>query len=174
MEEYESVQQLVIGMVAPTSWSGGHGAIKAVPYAGALVVSQTSEEHEQIEQLLSSLRRIRGLEQAEVPAAKHAGPSADELVMLTYRLPRTLGWHYELTTREAPIEGERIAQQLADAIIKFVGPKSWEGSGGQGTITLVGDQLLIRQRMAVHDQVADFLSTFNQYGSYGQGGYGMF
>jgi len=192
-EEYDQVLERLTGLVEQTAWAevGGIGSARIVPQAGALVASQTYEVQEKVEELLSALRKIRGPLRAGLPAADRAGPGADELVILTYPLPGGLGWHNEAVTRETPAgastksdaaqpaapiataihsvpptadEGERIAQQLAGAIVKFVEPKSWEGAGGQGTITVIGHQLLVRQRMAVHDQVADFLATFNGWG----------
>ncbi|HEX5445759.1 MAG TPA: hypothetical protein VFW87_18175, partial [Pirellulales bacterium] len=55
---YGPLKSLVQSIVAPTSWGdvGGPGALEEFPIAGALVISQTMEVHEEIAQQLRALR----------------------------------------------------------------------------------------------------------------------
>ncbi len=59
--DYDSLIDLIIAIIAPDSWDdvGGPGAIDCLPNAGALVVSQTRDVHEEIEGLLTALRKTK-------------------------------------------------------------------------------------------------------------------
>ena len=60
-EDFDSLIQVIVSTVAPQSWEdvGGAGSIAPFPNAKALVCSQTGEIHEQIETLLTTLRKAR-------------------------------------------------------------------------------------------------------------------
>jgi len=54
-------------------------------------------------------------------------------------------------------------QSLTELIVIHVAAESWENNGtGPGTITEVGDSLIIRQTEPVHHQVAEFLRSLSQ------------
>lgn len=59
--DYDSLIEVIIAIVAPHSWDdvGGPGAIDQFDNAGALVVSQTRDVHEQIAGLLTTLRKTK-------------------------------------------------------------------------------------------------------------------
>jgi type II secretory pathway component GspD/PulD (secretin) len=61
VEDFDSLIELITGSVAITSWSdvGGMATIKQYSPSGALVISQTREVHEKIDNLLTTLRRVR-------------------------------------------------------------------------------------------------------------------
>jgi hypothetical protein len=191
MERYDKLLELVHRIVTQDV----EGSATVVPNAGALVVSHTAGGHEKVVALLSALRTARERDRTALPSTETTAPGADGMVDLVYPLPRLLGRYEEtipferpaaLPTGKAevtpiqttttvrrdasPAAREAIATKLAAAIFKFVEPKSWDGAGGEGSITIIGDQLLVRQRMAVHDQVVDFLEKFNGCGMGGEGG----
>src|SRR5262249_34044891 len=58
--------KLIVETVAPETWSerGGRGTVDYFPYSLSLVVNQTPAVHEQIEELLSALRRLQDVEVA--------------------------------------------------------------------------------------------------------------
>jgi hypothetical protein len=60
-EDYDTLSDMITAIAAPMTWStvGGQGAIAGGTFTGSkvLVISQTQEEHEQIVELLRSLRR---------------------------------------------------------------------------------------------------------------------
>lgn len=190
-EEYETLLELVSSSVAPTTWAevGGSGSLAVVPRAGALVVSQTAQIHEELEQFLAGLRKARAVQPTEGIDEADKEPAADELVVFAYRIPgfylREIQASPARTDKPAAVAApagaerakasaaasaqatrEYIAQQYAAALPKFVDPESW--GSGRGTIEAVGDMLFVRQRMAVHEQVAKYLTP----GWCGMGGIG--
>ena len=60
------LRKLIQKTVAPTTWSdkGGNGTIEYYPIGMALVVLQTAGVHEQIADLLASLRRTQEVEES--------------------------------------------------------------------------------------------------------------
>src|SRR5262249_28431835 len=58
--------RLIVSTVAPDTWgvAGGRGEVDYYPLGMVLVVSQTPEVHEQVAQLLDSLRRAQDTEVA--------------------------------------------------------------------------------------------------------------
>jgi type II secretory pathway component GspD/PulD (secretin) len=56
--------KLITSTIAPQSWvsNGGRGTIEYFPLESALVISQTPDIHEQIEEMLQSLRRLQDQE----------------------------------------------------------------------------------------------------------------
>ncbi|HTU26768.1 MAG TPA: hypothetical protein VMF30_15275 [Pirellulales bacterium] len=59
--DYTAIIQTITDTLAPTTWDevGGPGAIAVFASRGAIVVSQTREVHEEIENLLNALRQSR-------------------------------------------------------------------------------------------------------------------
>lgn len=54
-------------------------------------------------------------------------------------------------------------QSLTELIVIHVAAESWENNGtGPGTITEVGDSIIVRQTEPVHQQVADFLRSLSE------------
>lgn len=123
------VQDTTSGEWAEIDGAGGQAA---VPLAGVLVVRNTSHVQEEIQLLLSNLRRTlhRGEQNGSTPTKKPRGP--DEVTTQLYRI--------EL---QAPIE------QVADAINMFVAGEL-EDNAGALTITRVGATLMIRTTNRAH------------------------
>jgi hypothetical protein len=78
----EPLIRLLTGGVMPYSWSaaGGDGTIKYYPRKGALVVCQTAAAHEQLREMLASLRRHVKEARAEAKRKEDgaSAPSAGE------------------------------------------------------------------------------------------------
>lgn len=94
--DYDLLMAVILSTVAPDSWDdvGGPGAIDVLENAGALVVSQTREVHEQIDGLLAALRKAKtfqGLapnsEARNRPASLPANFTANGLIE-TWQLPQ--------------------------------------------------------------------------------------
>ncbi|MFM7205097.1 MAG: hypothetical protein ACKO4T_00290 [Planctomycetaceae bacterium] len=62
--DFQSLIDLITQTVQPTTWSdvGGNGTVKMFDTSLSLVVSQTQEVHEEIENLLAQLRRLQDLQ----------------------------------------------------------------------------------------------------------------
>ena len=72
---FEPLVSLMVETITPDSWadSGGTGTIHAVAHLGVVVVRQTDEVHEQIEQLIAVLRQA----QREQESGDGMTPAAD-------------------------------------------------------------------------------------------------
>jgi general secretion pathway protein D len=64
IRDFQSLIDLITTTVQPTTWSdvGGNGTVKWFDTSLSLVVSQTQEVHEEIENLLAQLRRLQDLQ----------------------------------------------------------------------------------------------------------------
>jgi hypothetical protein len=62
--DYDALIDLIIATIKPDSWDdvGGPGGINALDNAGALVISQSRDVHRAIENLLTSLRRVKAFQ----------------------------------------------------------------------------------------------------------------
>jgi general secretion pathway protein D len=62
--DFDTLIELITSTIAPDSWDevGGAGAIEQFPVNLSLVISQTQEVHEQIQDLLDQLRRLQDLQ----------------------------------------------------------------------------------------------------------------
>ena len=60
--DYDSLIDLITSTVQPTTWDdvGGPGSISPFPTTSSIVLSQTQDVHEQIDALLTTLRRLNG------------------------------------------------------------------------------------------------------------------
>jgi hypothetical protein len=145
-------QDVLIGQIettiAPESWAinGGPGAVRRSEAVPALVVWQTEGVQRRVEELLDSLRQVRG----EVAPAAEGAPDvadlkvADEYVMVVFRLWQP--WH----------AGAHIGEeQIAEEIKVLVEPQSWLGE--EPFIRVLPSRLIIRQRPTVHLKVYSLL-----------------
>jgi general secretion pathway protein D len=64
MANFQPLMELITSTVQPTTWDsqGGPGAVRQFDTSLSLVVSQTQEVHEEIENLLKQLRRLQDLQ----------------------------------------------------------------------------------------------------------------
>jgi hypothetical protein len=58
-------------------------------------------------------------------------------------------------------EGYPSVEQLAKAIPASIAPESWTQADGQGTISVVGHALAIRQTNRIHHEIRRFLEALN-------------
>lgn len=82
----QSIEELITVTIAPTTWDdvGGEGSFVVMELMNMLVVSQTNEVHEQIENLLHTMTRVvaeqRGQDVAEQPLFRVRSTIAPEMV----------------------------------------------------------------------------------------------
>ncbi len=155
--------QLVTATVQPDAWAevGGAGNLVALDPWGLLVVAQTAEVHQQLVDLLQALRRSRAAALADgtagngVPehtATDQGGTEVPTWVLTVYDL------------RGLPED------RVVHAIEGAVAPGTWGPAPGQGAIFSLGDQLLIRQTVAVHAEIRELLDVLQARGVHGQPG----
>jgi hypothetical protein len=77
VHDYDTLIDTLTTTVEPDSWDevGGPGTIAEFPGAGALVISQTTEIHEQVEKVLAALRRVKQIQGIPALATLPAAPA---------------------------------------------------------------------------------------------------
>ena len=76
IHDYDTLIETITTTVEVDSWDevGGPGTIAEYPQAGALVISQTAEIHEQVEKVLAAIRQVKQVQ--GIPSlALPSGPS---------------------------------------------------------------------------------------------------
>lgn len=183
--DFDPLIELITAIIAPESWedAGGAGAVSEFAKAGALVVSQTHEVHEQIGQLLATLRRLRPAP-ADLKAnrADRAQRDKQEIVRI-YRVSNVKGLTYRsVTAVKDNVKGsakdsvkhdaqagektlspdyaaaKRSADGLARLIKKAVAPKSWTE---QHVIRVIPGTLVIRQSRRVQREINRLLKKMD-------------
>ena len=86
-DDYDTLIDTITTTVEPDSWDdvGGPGTIAEYPVVGALVISQTTEIHEQVEKLLASLRRVRSIQ--GIPALSISSPRSKRIKSAFWAAP---------------------------------------------------------------------------------------
>lgn len=100
-ENYQSLIDVITSTVSPTMWEGnGPGDIDSYPITRSISFAQTEDVHEEVNELLSSLRRVRDQQVAAVkllPPVEPPQPPAndEEQTIRIYRiipLPANIPW----------------------------------------------------------------------------------
>ncbi len=142
--DVDSIIEIVSSTVAPDSWDavGGPGAIEFFPYSLDIVVDQTREVHEQVEELLERLRKVP-------PAiSKKSGGR-----------PATIP---TATVEDAsPADLETIIQLITTAIES----DSWDSVGGPGSVEGESSRaaLVVSHTQNVHEEVERLLTLLRRH-----------
>lgn len=122
--------------IEPESWEelGGPGTLTEVEESECLVICQSPQVHEQIEQFFQQLRANR--------------PPPGALDQLEKQLPLEVRSYFQ----SRKLTREELTQ-LAERIRELIEPQSWDGEGT--FIDVVGDRLLIRQSPRVHQKIGE-------------------
>ena len=97
VHDYDTLIETITTTVEADSWDevGGPGTIAEYPQAGALVISQTAEIHEQVEKVLAAIRRVKQIQGipalATLPAAHRTSTCDLTAVFVPYSAPCTRG-----------------------------------------------------------------------------------
>jgi hypothetical protein len=135
--------------------NNGPGSAVYLPASQAIVVSHLDEVQDEVAQLLGDLRKARA-EQGPRPK-----PDDNELVLKIYRLGQIQ-------------QRSDVPAEVAAALIQeFVAPETWT-KYPEVRLRTAPDRLVIRQRRAVHKQIARFLEELGVGPGRGMGGQGMF
>ncbi|MFO0897692.1 MAG: hypothetical protein U0836_09755 [Pirellulales bacterium] len=137
----ETILDALLGTVAEDAWDevGGPGSASYFPISQALVISQIDEVHDQIAQFLAEYRAA----QAKLPpATPRKEPADDEMSLRFYRV--------------FPGNEALTAQQVGELLHEFVAPLSWSADKDV-SLRAAGNQLVVRQRHAVHREIEQFL-----------------
>ncbi len=158
--ELEELADVLMTIVGPESWSdlGGPGVLKVYASRGVLVCSNTSEVHEQIEQLLGDMARARRSPQAAPRRQEPYDPA--EIVVETYKLnPSFFG-----------------NNDIVDVITELAAPASWRAATASPTrpyLKLFSGTLIVRQRRDVQREIQRLLRRLGVVGPHQNAGLGV-
>ena len=162
-DELVELSQTIQSTIAPDSWDdvGGPGALAWLAEYDALIVSQTSEIHSEISELLAQLRsKIAAPQVAAAPA-----PAPDQRLHLVV---------YRLKTGD---DGKPLVavDELAEVVNDLIDPRSWHDRDVY--LRGVGHTLVVKQSAVVHRKIVKLLEALDaidpqQPGGFGGGGGG--
>ena len=147
-EELSNLAQMLESNISPDSWYsvGGAGTVASYHQRPSLIVSQTHDAHEQIEQLLATLRKAKDSKFS----SKNESDSHQQLRLVVY-----------------PVVGD--VEKVTEAIQMYVSPESWQDAGEKESnqqkdvpsiLTLPDTgRILIRHRSSVQRQIRVFLNS---------------
>ncbi len=139
--DFDSLIETISSTIAPDSWDevGGPSAIEALPRVPTLVVSQTQAQHEEISDLLATLRAAKKLEAARTAANEDVDPTA-------------------LNVRSYPIYA---AYHAPDEVVKLVMRASEPGTWDEDTgafVQSLGMSIVVKHNADGHRQVQKLLA----------------
>jgi len=164
--DFQELIDLIQKTIAPATWdtNGGQGAIDGSALAGALVVSQTNEIHEQIPGLLAGLRKVRD-EQFKRDGQK-APPKADDgqpkLKVYRIQLPADPNVQAALVSsgqdgKDSYEAAQQAVTDLAKLVQETIAPESWSDEKGTGIRGIPG-ALVVRHDGATQLRVQKLLN----------------
>jgi len=106
--DYDALIEVIMGTIEPDSWmdNGGRGTLSEFPAQRKLIVSQTADFHQQIEQLLSTLRAVAAGNVLSMHIDRHFPRHAEIHRRLQQEI--SVNW-YDLSL-------QRVAQQLGERL----------------------------------------------------------
>ncbi len=180
--DFDSLEGLIQGTVAPTTWNNVGGEASDIRlFDGCLVINQTWSVHEEIGLLLTALRRAK---LASKPAAQPPAPQGLQVRVFTIPASESLpaqgavpkdarhqvGSGATNDARTVP-QMPQLVKELVESVPQIIAIKSWKGAGGEGTIHAVGNRLVVRQEMAVIEEIAEFLAALKDQPEYSGAGF---
>ena len=143
--DFDSLIGNLTSNVRPESWEelGGMGTVQEYYDGRALVIDQTDEVHQRIEQLLSDFRGLAGRLRKMVPRDV-AEQENGEYATVVFRLWQP--WHEKARVNE---------EDLAKLLQEMIEPDSWNQD--EVFVRTLPSRLIIRQTRAVHRRIYDAL-----------------
>jgi hypothetical protein len=121
----------------------GTGGVVDEPLDGLLVIRQTERVHNEVEGILTDLRK----QMAEAPSKPEEKEAPDpQAVSMKF---------YTLDAKTDP-------KAVHEAILTLVEPRSWIKGGGEGELVLIGYQLVVKHKNEVQAKVEEFLAELHQ------------
>lgn len=166
---YDSLIETVTTTVVPESWEelGGPGTLTPYPLADCLVVAQTRQIHQKIDQLLSQVRANqppRPEKEEAPPAEQEAVEGEEEAAEKTQTTdPPMVIRNYFITQPGSGKEGEREdLEKVRTRIMKTIEPKAWENE--EAYIDLYQGRIVVHQRADIQRRIRSFLEATGFYG----------
>jgi hypothetical protein len=175
-----SIIDVIDTCVATETWAANGGAAEIRPLApGLLVISQTRAVHDEIRDLLVTIRHLHKQSAAAKSAAAPPEKDADKLVTRFYLL------------QMGGTANPEVAQQIRNLITASLPDEQWVGqldNGQSVLLSVLPDRVVLRHKPAVQEQVESRLVDSGvatptptasgemggrgYEGGYGRGGYG--
>jgi hypothetical protein len=151
--QLEAMIDMLQSCVATETWAtngGGEAEIRAIK-PGLLVVSQTAAVHEEIRDLLTTIRNVRGNAAHNIHhGAEHAHAAAEEVATRSYYL--------QLNPTD---DIDTLRSQVRELITGALPDETWTGrltDGQPVTLSVFHDRVVVRQTPAVQEKVAKILT----------------
>jgi hypothetical protein len=166
--DFQPLIALVQTMVAPPSWEeqGGPAAVIGFAPTRSLVVSQTDEVHEQIEKLLTMVRKFRqdqlDVEKKDVDAAPKAADSPLRTKVYQVMLPaderlRVITQDKASGAKDAYDATQAAVSDLVKLIASTVSPDAWNVKEGRWVRGIPG-AIVVRHDAATQLRVKNMLT----------------
>ncbi len=154
--ELHELKNTMTATVAPDSWDdvGGPGSVSVFSHPTALVVQQTHEVHEQVENMLNEIRVARKKEHELDPTMEKATDFENEVRLISYTID-TLG-------------DSLAASEVVALIQQVVNPQDAPGMFALGT----PGRLIVRHSEKTHRDIQKLLIDLNVWRPTGPTGFG--
>ena len=154
--DIDALMSMIVECVQKDTWAvngGGEAAIRAVNRK-LIVVSQTQAVHEQIRDLLETIRSVQNKRPAAATEAqKSAAGSTDPNDVITRAYFLALG---------QPADAEKVRQQIGELIENAIPDVRWQGrlENGQAVLlTVLPDRVVLKNKASVHEEVESLLTA---------------
>jgi hypothetical protein len=170
-DDQDSLIDLITNTVKPDSWqdAGGPGTVIACEGLGCMVLTQTRENHQEIEKLLASLRK-------DGAASASASPSRPMVLHIYKIAPQEAAASGQPADKaaKAPAKTEVSADDVAKIVRELVAPETWDAAGGKTYLRAIGDRLIVRATPKVQREISSLLFRLGALASgdaFGGGGF---
>ncbi len=163
--QVKTLETLIGDMVLPDTWDevGGAGALTSIAPWGIIVVSQTDDGMEQIEDLLAAARKVPTIASETAEGVALPNPFSDEGLAVAAESDA-------LVLRAYPAVAGIPTAELT-ALITGTVRGQWQQHTGSSSIFPVGQWLIIRQTPAAHAEIDELLQSLRTLSVGGLGGY---
>ncbi|MEX0793026.1 MAG: hypothetical protein WD045_07815 [Pirellulaceae bacterium] len=166
---YDPLIEMLTTTVVPESWEelGGPGTLSPYPLANCLVVAQTRQIHQEIDQLLGQIRANqppRSEKEENEGAGQEAVEEQEEAPKQTEKTdPPMVVRNYFITQPGSGKDGEREdLEKVRTRIMKTIDPQAWENE--EAYIDLYQGRIVIHQRADIQHRIRSFLEATGFYG----------
>lgn len=153
--DFDPIIDLITATVEPSSWrenGRGDGDLRRIR-PGMLVISQTRRVHQQIENLLATVREVKAKVDAEQPINEVGvteKPLEDQPLTKSYQV--TYGFDFQ---------PERTQEMIRETVMKSVDWKANSKDRDDVFVEVIQGRVVVRHLPAVQQQVKDTLAAMN-------------
>jgi hypothetical protein len=173
--DFDALIEMIMVMVSPDSWpEGTYSGMREFEVPPLLIIEQTTEVHEEIAELLATLRKAKAERKKNQRPADHVAEAdttdADEYQIVVYHLntkPRVAKKDGE--AQPPPKDAAKTHEALVALIQELIDPSSW--SSKETVMRVVNNRLVVRQKKSVHKKIEDLINALGNFPPQGGGGF---